>query len=262
MNQFITELDVYLLIIVLILGFLGGLFDNSFGMGYGLLTPIFIFMGFDILVIVPTLLLSQAMTGFSGTIFHSININVNFGSANNRETRIYILFTITGIIGTILAVIFALTFSHLFMLLYIGFMMITVGAIFLFRIRFDGGWHKLYAISIIAGFNKAISGGDYGPLVTSGQLMSGGNVRNSVGVTQFSESTISILGFLLYFILNNFVQIWLTIQLAIIMVFSGMFSAPIGAIIARKLDEEVARKTVAILAISLGIITLVRIIFL
>jgi uncharacterized membrane protein YfcA len=145
------------------------------------------------------------------------------------------------------------------MLLYIGFMMVFVGAIVLFKIRFDGGWHKLYAVSIIAGFNKAISGGGYGPLVTSGQLMSGGSVRSSVGVTQFSESTISILGFLLYFIFHNFVQIWLTIQLAIIMVFSGMFSAPLGAIIARKLDEEIARKTVPILAITLGIITLFRI---
>ncbi|TFG08680.1 MAG: sulfite exporter TauE/SafE family protein [Promethearchaeota archaeon] len=258
-DQFIKEFDIYLLIIVLILGFIGGLFDNSFGMGYGLLTPIFIILGFNLLVIVPTLLLAQAMTGFSGTIFHSLNKNIDFRSRKNRETKIYFLFTITGIIGTVLAVIFAVTFSELFMLIYIGSMMIVVGFIVLLKIRLNGSWHSLYVISIIAGFNKAISGGGYGPLVTNGQLMSGSEVRESVGVTQFSESTISIIGFLLYFILNDFIQIMLTIQLAIIMVLSGMFSAPIGAIIARYLSEKIARTTVAWLSITLGIITLLRI---
>jgi len=257
--QFITEFEVNILLIVLILGFLGGLFDNSFGMGYGLLTPIFVFLGFNISVIVPTLLLSQAITGFSGTIFHTINKNVNFSSAENRESKIYLLFTATGIIGTIIAVVFVITLFDLFILLYIGLMMIIVGIIVLFKVNFNGNWKKLYSISVIAGFNKAISGGGYGPLVTCGQLMSGGKVRNSVGVTQFSESTISILSFLLYFILHDFVQIWLTIQLSIIMVLSGMFSAPIGAMVARKLDEEIARKTVALLSITLGTITLLRI---
>ena len=241
--QIITEFDEYLLVLAIFLGFLGGLFDNSFGMGYGLLSPIFVFIGFDILVVVPTLLLSQAITGFSGTIFHSLNKNVNFGSKETRESRIYYL-------------------PDLFLLLYIGLMMIIIGIIVLFKINFGGSWNKLYAISVIAGFNKAISGGGYGPLVTSGQLMAGGEVRNSVGVTQFSESTISILAFLLYFVFNDFAQIMLTFQLAIIMVFSGMFSAPIGAMIARKLDESVARKVVAWLSISIGIITLLRILLL
>lgn len=262
MFQLITEFDVFLLLAALTLGFLGGLFDNSFGMGYGLLSPIFVFMGFDILVVVPTLLLSQAITGFSGTVFHQLNNNVNFGSGHSRELKIYLLFTITGIIGTILAVIFAFNFSDFAIMLYIGLMMLTVGLIVLFKVNFGKSWLKLYAISIIAGFNKSISGGGYGPIATSGQLMSGGQVRNSVGVTQFSESTISIIGFMLYFILNDFVQIYLTIQLAIIMVLSGMFSAPIGAMIARKLDEEIARKTVAFLSMTLGIIMLLRILFL
>lgn len=262
MFQLITEFDVFLLLAALTLGFLGGLFDNSFGMGYGLLSPIFVFMGFDILVVVPTLLLSQAITGFSGTIFHQINKNVNFRSKDSREMKIYFLFTITGIIGTILAIIFALNFSDFAILLYIGLMMVVVGLIVLFKINFGKSWKKLYAISIIAGFNKSISGGGYGPLATSGQLMSGGQVRNSVGVTQFSESTISIIGFLLYLILNDFVQVLLTIQLAVIMVLSGMFSAPIGAMITRKLDEEIARKVVAILSITLGTITLLRILLL
>ena len=89
--------------------------------------------------------------------------------------------------------------------------------------------------------------------------MSGSEVKHSVGVTQFSESTISALGFLLYVVLNDFSQIILTFQLAIIMVISGMISAPVGAMVARKLREDVARITVAVLSMTLGTISLLRI---
>lgn len=262
LSQFIQEFDIYLLLIALILGFLGGLFDNSFGMGYGLLSPIFVLLGFNLLVIVPTLLLSQAMTGFSGTIFHAINKNIRFKSGESRQSKIYFLFTITGITGTVLAVIFAINFSELIILIYIGSMMILLGFIVISKFHFNGSWNKLLAISVVAGFNKAISGGGYGPLVTSGQMMTGSSVRDSVGITQFSESTISMIAFLLYFIVNDLVQMMLTVQLAIIMVLSGMFSAPIGALIARKLNEEIARIVVAGLSITLGTITLLRILLL
>ena len=154
----ITEFTSSLLLIALILGFLGGLFDNSFGMGYGLLTPIFIFLNFSLRVIVPTLLLSQAITGFSGTIFHQMFKNVDFNRAENRDSKIYMLFIFTGIIGTVLAVLFSVTLPEALALLYIGLMMIVVGVIVLFKISFNGSWTKLYFISAVAGFNKAISG--------------------------------------------------------------------------------------------------------
>jgi uncharacterized membrane protein YfcA len=262
MISFIHEFDVTIFFIAMILGFIGGFFDNSFGMGYGLLTPIFLLLGFDPLVVVPTLLLSQAITGFSGTIFHYLYKNVDFSSASNRESKVFGLFTFMGIIGTILAIFIAFSFSDLVMLLYIGSMMVIVGFIVLFKINFNGSWNKLYLISIVAGFNKAISGGGYGPLVTSGQIMSGSDVKNSVGVTQFSECILSALAFLIYFILNDFVKIIFTIQLALIMVISGAFAAPIGALVAKRLKESVARKIVGISSMTLGMMTILRILLL
>ncbi|MFX1397998.1 MAG: hypothetical protein ACFFAS_13255 [Promethearchaeota archaeon] len=92
-------------------GFIGGLLDNSFGMGYGLITPIFVLLKFNLLVIVPILLLSQAITGFSGTFFHIYNKNVDFTSKGDCEKKIMIIFTSTGILGTLVAVFFTITIS-------------------------------------------------------------------------------------------------------------------------------------------------------
>ncbi|MGV9205089.1 MAG: hypothetical protein ACOC44_13845 [Promethearchaeia archaeon] len=99
------------------------------------------------------------MTGFSGTIFHNLYKNVDFSQVANRETKIFGLFTVMGIIGTILAIFIAFSFSKVVLLLYIGSIMLIVGVIVFFKINFNGSWNKLYIISIVAGFNKAISGG-------------------------------------------------------------------------------------------------------
>ncbi|MHA1150419.1 MAG: sulfite exporter TauE/SafE family protein [Promethearchaeota archaeon] len=262
MLKYITEFDIYLLIIVLICGFIGGLLDNSFGMGYGLLTPIFILMGFHLLIIVPSLLLSQAITGFSGSFFHILHKNIDLTSRGDRESRIVILFTTTGIIGTLFAVIFTIAISELLILLYIGIMMILIGVVVLYKINFNESWNKLIGISVIAGFNKAISGGGYGSLVTSGQLMTGSTMRNSIGVTQLSESLISILAFILYMYLHETFQFWLSVQLALSMLITGILAAPLGAKIAKVLNDETGRKTVAFLSIILGVIMLLRILLL
>lgn len=259
--QLISEIDFYILLITVVLGFLGGFIDNGFGMGYGLLTPIFIMLGFSPLVVVPTLLLSQAITGFSGTIFHHLYKNVEFNSINTQESKIVILFVIIGVIGSIFAAIFAITLNELFMLFYIGAMMVVVGIIVLFKIRFHFSWKKLYIISVIAGFNKGISGGGYGSLVTSGQLMSGIKVRKSIGVTQFSECTISAFGYLLYMILIPLSDAVLTFQLSMIMALAGLFAAPFGALVVKNTADELARKIVGSLSIILGAISLIRLLF-
>ena len=48
---------------------------------------------------------------------------------------------------------------------------------------------RMLALSGIASFNKAVSGGGYGPLVTSGQILSGVQGRAAVGITSFARIT-------------------------------------------------------------------------
>ncbi|MBD3160270.1 MAG: TSUP family transporter [Candidatus Lokiarchaeota archaeon] len=249
---------ISVLLLLAALGFLGGFVDNAFGMGYSLLTPIFLFLGFNPLLVVPTLLLSQTVAGLSGSVFHHLYKNVDFRERDGRQTRIYLLFTGTGVAGAILSATLAVTLPQWFMLLYIGLMLLIVGIIVRFKINFTGGWWKMYAASAIGGFNKAIAGGGYGPLVTSVQIMCGSKVKSSVGTTQFSEATISSIGFIIYYVLNGGFALIPVIQSMVVLVVTGAVAAPMGALLVKRLDEHMARKAVGVSSIILGIITLGR----
>jgi uncharacterized membrane protein YfcA len=254
-------LDLFALILMVTLGFVAAFVDSSFGMGYGMLTPILIILGFDSFIVVPVLLLSQMVAGFSGTIFHSIYGNVELDSSEKKDVKVTILFTFTGMAGMIFAVILAINLREWFIMLYIGIMIIIVGFIMFQKTQFKFAWWKLYFISGIASFNKAISGGGYGPIATSGQLLSGRAHNEAVAVTSFSEAFLSGFGFLLYFIFEGFRDIIFMFQLILIMVISGIIATPLGALLTKKLSEDKGEKTIAVISIVLGIITIIRFIF-
>jgi hypothetical protein len=127
--------------------------------------------------------------------------------------------------------------------------------------KFKFSWTRMYILSGIASFNKAISGGDYGPLMTIGQMASGRDAKQSVAVTDFSEAFLSGFGFFLYSLLNDFGTLLLTIELAIIMIISGLVATPIGASITKRFDDKKAKKAIGVLSIAIGIFTLSRVIF-
>ncbi|MBD3256317.1 MAG: TSUP family transporter [Candidatus Lokiarchaeota archaeon] len=258
----LVKLTLLIFVIAIVLGFAGGLVDNSFGMGYGIISMVLILLDFSLLVIVPTLLLSQATTGLTGALFHYLYKNFDFKTKESTERRVFVLFTILGTIGSLIAIFLVFTVPENIVMTYIGMMMIGIGLLVLFNIKMNDSLLNFFLIGTLAGFNKAISGGGYGPLITSGQILSGTEIRKAVGVTQLSESLLSILGFILYSIFNNFSQVILTIQLAIIMVISGVISAPLGSYLARKLKDKTAKAMVGILSISLGIMGLVKLMLL
>ena len=61
-------------------------------------------------------------------------------------------------------------------------------------------WWRIGGLGTLAAFNKGISGGGYGPLVTAGQVLSGIRGRNAVGITSLAEGVTSIVGFGIYFL--------------------------------------------------------------
>ncbi|MFO7796271.1 MAG: TSUP family transporter [Promethearchaeati archaeon] len=248
-----------ILILIIILGFLGAFLDGSLGMGYGLLSPILIALGLDPLVVVPMLLLSQMTTGLSVTIFHVLFKNFNLSSNDKQDLKSTILFVITGLIGMTVAIFIATHLSKEFVMLYIGIIIIIAGILMLPKKQFDFSWKRMYILSGIGSFNKAISGGGYGPVMTIGQITSGREAKESVAVTDLSEAILSGYGFFLYILLENFSErVLLTIELGLIMIISGLIATPLGALFTKKLDKKVAKKIIGLLSISIGIFTIVR----
>ena len=110
------------------------------------------------------------------------------------------------------------------------------------ELKFQFSWKRIYALSILASFNKVISGGGYGPVMTIGQITSGRDAKESVAVTDLSEAFLSGIGFILYILFgafdNNFLflqeSLPLIISLGLIMIISGIIATPLGALLTKK----------------------------
>jgi hypothetical protein len=253
-----VEISIDILVIIIILGFIGAFIDNAFGMGFGTLTPILTAMGFKPIVVVPVLLIAQMSSGLSGSIFHAIFRNVELDSKEKRDVKVTVLLTVAGMIGMTAAIFLAINLNELAINIYIGVMILIVGIIMVKEIGFHFSWSKMYIISGLASFNKAISGGGYGPITTSGQVISGRDHEESVATSVISESFLSGYGFLLYYLFEGFQNISVTIDLMIVLIISAVIATPLGALTADRLNKGKAKKIIGYVSIVLGIFTLIR----
>lgn len=136
-------------------------------MGYGTaLTPILIIMRYQPAKVIPAVLISQLFTDIAACVFHhnSNNVNLRFKSS---DFRIAVLMGLVSSVGVITAVLIAVKIPSWLLMLYIGFLVLSMGVMILVTInkplRFS--WRSIVGISLLASFNKGISGGGYGPLV-------------------------------------------------------------------------------------------------
>lgn len=135
--------------------------DSSLGMGYGTtLTPVLLLLGYPPLLIVPTVLFSEFLSGLTAGAFHHRlgNISLHRGS---RDLGVILALAATGVVGTSIAVFVAINIPKTVLKGYIGAMVLAMGVlVFIFRrhqIRFS--WGRIVSLGAISAFNKGISGG-------------------------------------------------------------------------------------------------------
>ena len=110
-------------------------------------------------------------------------------------------------------------------------------------------------IGIISSFNKGLSGGGFGPVVTSGQMISGREGKKSIGTTALAEVPICITGFLCYLFTKSITD-W---HLPVLLLIGASAAAPIGAFITSKFKSDKKIKVIlGILTVTLGIWTLAK----
>ena len=280
-----------LALVVLAMAFLCEYFDSSLGMGYGTtLTPLLLIMGFSPLQVVPAVLFSEFLTGIIAGLFHHRFGNIRLGFrrdgppdpqpgspsgchaedarkrprqrlkelyiASSCDSKVILLLAGCGIVGTLIAVFVAISIPKIVLELYIGAMILAIGMLILLR----GGhspsfsWKRLIAIGLIGSFNKGISGGGYGPLVTGGQVLSGREARSAVGSTSFAEGLVCLVGLLTYIATKGNLY-W---NLAIPLVIGAVMSTPLAALTVRRIDDKRLRMAVGLIAVTLGGLTLIR----
>jgi len=260
---------------VLLLAFVAEYVDSTLGMGYGTtLTPVLLLMGFEPLQVVPAVLLSELITGLLAGLAHHSAGNANFrpnlrknGSPDDgagvlrrlrracpRDLKIVILMAACSVIGTLAAVFVAVHLSKFYLKLYIGLMVFAIGLYLLLTRKHERRFSakKLFGLGLIASFNKGMSGGGYGPVVTGGQILSGVSGKTAVAVTSLAEGLTCLVGFAAYLATRSIVD-W---RLFPYLCFGAVLSVPLSAYTVKRLKVGNLQTAISALTLGLGAWTL------
>ena len=161
-----------------------------------------------------------------------------------QDLKVVLIIAGTGVIATVIAAATAIHIPSEILKTYIGLLILSMGIILLIKTRYNFSYKKVLGVGLISAFNKGISGGGFGPVVTSGQIISGRSAKKSIGSTALSEAPICVAGFLTYLFING-MAFW---GLVICLTAGSIAGALIGPFITARIKSE---KT---LVLVLGII--------
>ncbi len=230
--------------------------DSSLGMGYGTaLTPLLILCEFDPKQIVPAVLLSELLTGLSAGILHHKDGNVDFyRDVQAKQTTLLLSFL--SAVGAILAVNIAVRVPKNILSAFISTIIICAGILILLSIRRQFQYRKVHIIVLgtVAAFNKGMSGGGYGPLVTAGQVVSGITPKSAVAITSIAESFTCLIGVTAYCIAGGDIN-W---SLAFPLICGALLSVPMATITIKLIPEAYVKTLVGCTTLILGIIAAIK----
>lgn len=238
-----------LISIMILLAFVMEVIDTSLGMMYGtLLSPILIGFGFDPLIVVLAILISQAIGGISGTISHHRFKNADFNGLT-MDTKIVLAMVIPGLLVVFFGVFIAVNISRLWMKTYIGILVIIMSILCLSPIKYKFAWWKHYAVGILAAFNKALSGGGFGPVTSTGGIIGGLKSKVSIATTTFAEVYICLGAFVVYLFFIGINDTVFVFGLC----FGAFYGGFAGPYISSRISHERLRKCIGILGILSGV---------
>ncbi|TFG49666.1 MAG: hypothetical protein E4H33_01770 [Anaerolineales bacterium] len=113
-------------------------------------------------------------------------------------------------------------------------------------------------INFLAAFNKGISRGGYGPVVTAGQVLSGVRGRKAVGITSLTEGITRIVGVGIYLVSG----ITLYTPLLITLIGGAVLSVPLSAYFVSRLPAGKLTYIIGRFSTALGGYTLLKLLIL
>ena len=233
--------------------------DSSLGMGYGtILSPLLLIFGFSPAEVVPAILITQAIGGFSASIFHHKQGNACFSLSKNEiseDLKTVFVITSLGVVATIIAAYIGTTIPKNILSGYIGFLVLIMGFFILLNFRFVYSTGKMLIVGVVSAFNKGLSGGGFGPIVTGGQIVLGKEHKQAIACTTAAEPLICIAGFLTYLFLKGASGFSLMLALGA----GAIIAGPIGALTTKKISRHKLRVIVGVLMLVLGVLTLLKV---
>jgi uncharacterized membrane protein YfcA len=195
---------------VVLLAIIFEFLDSAAGMGYGTaFTPLLLIMGYDPMQIVPVIMIQQACAGLISSYIHREFGNIEWKFKPMSESvRLWLIIAIAGSVAVIFSIssVYAiLKLAKVWIKLYVCMLLLAMGVISIIHARRSGSYHprRMLFFGALAGFNKGIGGGGYGPVVTIGGILSGIPAKSMMAVTALSEGTVCVVSILVWFLLMN-----------------------------------------------------------
>ncbi len=243
-------------LLLLALCFVCELIDSGLGMGYGtILTPTLLLLGYTPMDIVPTVLLSELLSGFAAAFFHHEIRNVQLGF-RGRDFMPAVILAVGSIVGVTVGVLMAVKVSKTALSTGIGAIILLSGLMVILlarRVIVYRRW-KMLLLATVASFNKALSGGGYGPLVTSGQILSGVDGRASVGITSFAEAFTCLFAVMLFLGKGGSINLALFIPMAT----GALVSVPFAVFVINRTQEARLKLIIGGLTMVMGALTIYK----
>jgi len=171
--------------------------------------------------------------------------------------KVALLLAACSVIGTVAAVFVAVNIPKFWLKLYIGCLVLSMGVVILICLnrKFKFSKKRIVFLGLIASFNKGMSGGGYGPVVTGGQVLSGVEGKSAVGITSLAEGLTCLVGVITYVLICNNSVDW---KLAPYIIAGAVLSVPLSAKSVKIISERKLKLAIALLTITLGILTIVK----
>lgn len=251
------EFSVSVVVLIIVVSFTAQFLNTALGEGFGtIVVPSFILLGFDPIQIVPSLLFVQVFTGIISAIFHHRYGNVDF-SVDSKSFKIAMVLTFFSIIGGGSAAFLAVNLSQFFIKIYVGLIALLMGVLVLvFKERkIEFSWVKINFLGFFASFNKGISGGGYGPIITSGQILSGLDSKSSVSISSFTEAITCLMALLVYLIKVKVIDFMPVLPL----LFGSLLAIPFAVRVVKNSDVKKHVIAIGVITVCLGLATLVKV---
>jgi len=223
--------------------------DSYLGGGYGtIISPLLLLLGYSPLVIIPSILLSEIITGLLAAFL--------FQRVGHLDFKSGIIIVICASIGAILGSISLISIPKFYISFYISLLIITLGIIMIKNYRLKKySRNKSGILGILIGFNKAFSGGGFGPVLVAGLNILGLDSKRALGTTLFSEGLTCITA--IFILVTKNIQIFYP-GLFVPLCIGSILGSILGSKSAIKTDAKKLKKLVAIFLLFLGIVLLIR----
>lgn len=231
-------------------------FDASVGMGYGTtLSPVLLLFGYHPLQIVPAILVSELLAAGTAAFAHHSFGNVNF-HPGSRDFKVAIVLGLCSLVGSVIAVMIAVSIPVIYVKTWIGGVVLLVGILIISNVGriIPFGWWKMITFGFAASFNKGMSGGGYGPLITGAQLLSGVRSKTAIAITALAEGITCGVGAITYYLTRDVLD-W---SLAPPMILGVLCAVPLAALTVRALETRTLTILIGVATITLGTVTLLK----